>query len=451
MRWHQIGFYGFLHFGINTFTDKEWGYGDEDPAIFNPTAFDANQIAQVAREAGMRGLVLTAKHHDGFCLWPSQYTEHSVKNSPWRGGRGDVVKELSDACRRYGLLFGVYLSPWDRNRSDYGRPEYIQYYRQQLRELLTGYGEIFIVWLDGANGGDGYYGGARQTRRIDSLTYYDWPNTWQIIRDLMPMAVIFSDVGPDVRWVGNERGRAGEPCWATLTPQGAPGNTKADLNHGDRHGSQWLPAECDVSIRPGWFYHRSEDGRVKTPMQLFEIYLNSVGRGACLNLNVPPDTTGQIHPNDVLSLKGLRSILDQTFSFNIATKARVTASQVRGDQRGFGPENLFDSDISTYWSTDDQVRAAELILDFDLPVTFDIVAVQECILLGQRIDNFALEAWQGDDWHLLAKGTSIGHLRLVRVEPTTTTRFRFRVVDAAACPAIAELGLYASPYSRVSH
>jgi alpha-L-fucosidase len=446
MRWHQLEFYGFLHFGINTFTDKEWGYGDDDPGLFNPTAFDANQIAQVARQAGMRGLILTAKHHDGFCLWPSRYTEYSVKNSPWRGGKGDVVRELADACHRHGLLFGVYLSPWDRNHPEYGRPEYISYYRNQLVELLTGYGEIFIVWFDGANGGDGFYGGARQTRRIDRLTYYDWPNTWKIVRDLMPMAVMFSDVGPDVRWVGNEAGMAGEPCWSTLTAQGAPGSTTADLNHGDRHGTQWLPPECDVSIRPGWFYHPSQDGQVKTPRQLFEIYLSSVGRGACLNLNVPPDRTGRIHPNDQRSLLEFRKILDQTFKRNIAAEARLYASQIRGGQRLFGPENLFDSDISTYWCTDDNVTSAQIILDFDQPVTFDILEIREYVLLGQRIDAFAADAWIAEDWKTLATGTSIGNRRLLRFAPTTTKRFRLRIISAAACPVVTELGLYASPY-----
>jgi alpha-L-fucosidase len=256
LRWHEMEFYGFLHFTVNTFTDKEWGYGDEDEKVFNPTDFDADQIVSAARQAGMKGLILTAKHHDGFCLWPSQYTEHSVKNSPWKGGHGDVVKEVSTACRRHGLKFGVYLSPWDRNHKDYGRPEYITYYRNELRELLTNYGDIFTVWFDGANGGDGFYGGAREKRQIDNRTYYDWEHTWQIVRELMPGAVMFSDGGPDFRWVGNESGIAGDPCWETLNAAGRyPGGSSAHLNSGERPGTHWLPAECDVSIRPGWFYH----------------------------------------------------------------------------------------------------------------------------------------------------------------------------------------------------
>ncbi|MFH1265766.1 MAG: alpha-L-fucosidase, partial [Planctomycetota bacterium] len=262
LKWHALEFYGFVHFTINTFTDKEWGYGDESPALFNPTDFDADQIAGTAREAGMKGLILTCKHHDGFCLWPSKFTKHSVARSPWRDGKGDVVREISDACRKHGLQFGVYLSPWDRNHADYGRPAYVEYYRNQLRELLTNYGPIFEVWFDGANGGDGYYGGAREKRNIDRATYYGWDVTRQIVRDLQPDAMMFSDVGPDIRWVGNESGYAGDPCWATYTPHGlngqapCPGQTAyQEGENGHRNGQYWLPAEVDVSIRPGWFYH----------------------------------------------------------------------------------------------------------------------------------------------------------------------------------------------------
>ena len=333
LRWHEMEFYGFLHFTVNTFTDREWGNGDESEKVFLPTAFDAEQIVRTAREAGMKGLILTCKHHDGFCLWPSKWTEHCVKNSSWKDGKGDVVKEISDACRRQGLKFGVYLSPWDRNHKDYARPEYVTYYRNQLRELLTNYGELFTVWFDGANGGDGYYGGARETRRIDNRTYYDWKNTWQIVRELMPGAVMFSDAGPDFRWVGNESGFAGETCWATLDmskPGRYPGGSSNGLNSGERPGTAWLPAECDVSIRPGWFYHAKEDNRVKTPAQLLDIYYKSVGRGACLNLNIPPDRRGIIHENDIKSLREFRRILDATFAVNLAKEAQLTASNTRG-------------------------------------------------------------------------------------------------------------------------
>ncbi|MBN1418955.1 MAG: alpha-L-fucosidase [Planctomycetes bacterium] len=446
LRWHDMEFYGFLHFTVNTFTDKEWGYGDEDPKVFHPSAFDADQIARTAKEAGMRGLILTAKHHDGFCLWPSRYTEHSVKASAWRDGKGDVVREISEACRRQGLRFGVYLSPWDRNHEDYARPKYVTYYRNQLRELLSDYGEVFVAWFDGANGGDGYYGGARETRRIDNRVYYDWQNTWKIVREKMPGAVMFSDAGPDIRWVGNEAGIAGDPCWATLNAAGrVPGGSSAGLNSGERPGTHWIPAECDVSIRPGWFYHAREDARVKTPVQLLKIYYSSVGRGACLNLNIPPDRRGIIHENDVASLREFRRILDATFATDFAKGARIEASDVRGGAKAFAPENVTDGDRSTYWATGDGVVEAELVLRLEKPATFNVVSVREFLPLGQRVDAFALDRWEGGKWEEFAEGTSIGNRRLVRTAPVTTDRVRLRITKAAACPAISEVGLFAEP------
>jgi alpha-L-fucosidase len=446
LAWHEMEFYGFLHFTVNTFTDKEWGYGDESESVFNPTDFNADQIVLTAKEAGMKGLVLTCKHHDGFCLWPSKYTEHSVKNSPWKNGKGDVVREISDACRRHGIKFGVYLSPWDRNHKDYGRPEYVTYYRNQLRELLTQYGEIFIVWFDGANGGDGYYGGAREMRHIDNKVYYDWKNTWQIVRDLMPDAVMFSDVGPDVRWVGNERGIAGDPCWCTINVgDGVPGNTKANLNNGERPGTDWIPPECDVSIRPGWFYHPREDDKVKTPAQLLNIYYSSVGRGACLNLNIPPDRRGQIHDNDIASLREFRRILDAMFATNFAANAKVTASNIRGGAKEFAPENVLDGNRKTYWCTDDNVTTPELVFDLGRNVTFNVVDIREFLPLGQRVEAFALDQWQDGEWKEFARGTSIGNRRLIRGAPVTTDKVRLRITKAPVCPAISEFGLYAEP------
>jgi alpha-L-fucosidase len=446
LRWHDLEFYGFVHFTVNTFTDKEWGYGDEAETVFNPTAFDAGQIASVAKAAGMKGLILTAKHHDGFCLWPSKYTEHSVKNSPWQNGKGDVVRDLARACGRQGLKFGVYLSPWDRNHKSYAQPEYITYYRQQLRELLTNYGDIFTVWFDGANGGDGFYGGAREMRRIDASTYYDWETTRSLVRQLMPMAVMFSDAGPDVRWVGNERGIAGDPCWATLNIAGrSPGGKSDGLNSGERPGTDWIPAECDVSIRPGWFYHAKEDARVKTPEQLLDIYYKSVGRGACLNLNVPPDRRGQISTNDVCSLREFRRLLDATFARNLARSARLQATNVRGDSRKFAPQNLLDENRKTYWATDDNVTAPELVLEFPRPVTFNVVNLREYLPLGQRVEAFALDQWNDDRWTEFAKGTSIGNRRLIRGDALTTKKVRLRIIRAAACPALSEFGLFAEP------
>ena len=448
LAWHDLEFYGFVHFTVNTFTDREWGYGDEKPAVFNPTAFDADQIVRTARDAGMKGLILTAKHHDGFCLWPSQYTEHSVKNAPWKNGRGDVVRELGEACRRAGLKYGLYLSPWDRNHRDYARPEYLTYYRNQLRELLTNYGPLFTLWFDGANGGDGFYGGANEKRGIDNRSYYDWPNTWKMVRDLQPMASLFSDAGPDFRWVGNENGFAGETCWATLDmtkPNRYPGGGSAGLNSGERPGTQWLPAECDVSIRPGWFYHASEDAAVKSAAQLLDIYYRSVGRGACLNLNLPPDRRGVIHENDGQALREFRRLLDLTFAHNLARDARVTAGVARGGDRRFAAANAIDGDRATYWATDDAVTTPELVLEFPAPVTFNVVDLREHLPLGQRIEAFAVDAWRDGAWTEIAAGTSIGNRRLVRGARVTTAKVRLRITQAAVAPALAEFGLYAEP------
>lgn len=438
-------FYGFLHFTINTFTDKEWGYGDESPSLFNPTDFAADQIVSAAAAAGMKGLILTCKHHDGFCLWPSKYTEHSVKNSPWRNGRGDVVKEISTACRKHGLKFGVYLSPWDRNHKDYGRPEYLTYFRNQLRELLTSYGPVFEIFLDGANGGDGYYGGARETRKIDRDTYYDWPTTWNLVRKLQPDTCLFSDAGPDVRWVGNERGIAGDPSWSTLNKNDfAPGRAdEARLNRGDRPGSHWVPAECDVSIRPGWFYHPNEDSKVKSAATLVDLYYSSVGRGASFLLNLAPDRRGQIPDPDLNSLREFRRLIDATFKEDFAQGARVSASNSRGSR--FSPRHVIDRRRDTYWTTGDQTTTPELILDLGRERTFNVVRLREYLPLGQRVEAFAIDIRKDNEWQEFARGTSIGNCKLVRAQPVTASKVRLRIMQAPVCPAISEFALFAEP------
>jgi len=449
LKWHELEFYGFVHFTTNTFTDKEWGYGDESPELFHPSDFDASRIVGIAREAGMKGLILTCKHHDGFCLWPSQYTEHSVAASPWRDGKGDVVRELSDACRDGGIQFGVYLSPWDRNHAEYGKPAYVEYYRNQLRELLTNYGPIFEVWFDGANGGDGWYGGAKEKRTIDRSTYYGWEQTWQMVRELQPEAMMFSDVGPDIRWVGNESGYAGDPCWATYTPRGrdgkppCPGRTEyKDGENGTRNGEYWMPAEVDVSIRPGWFYHKKEDDKVRTPDNLMKLYFESVGRGASFLLNLPPDRRGRIHENDAASLLEFGRRLRDLFSTDLAQGAAASASNVRGNDERFEPSRALDGDRNTYWCTDDAVNTANMTLDLDKPVTFNVVSLREYLPLGLRVDDWALDQWDGTDWREFAKGTGIGNRRLLRGESITTNKVRLRIVKATACPAIAEVALY---------
>jgi alpha-L-fucosidase len=455
VRWHELETYAFLHFTTNTFTDKEWGFGDEQPSIFNPTAFDADKIITALKAAGMRGVILTAKHHDGFCLWPTKTTKHSVASSLWKNGQGDVVKEVADAARKQGLEFGVYLSPWDRNHPQYGQREYVQVYRAQLRELLTNYGPIFEVWHDGANGGDGYYGGARDKRTIDRRTYYDWPGTWSIVRKLQPNAVIFSDVGPDVRWVGNEKGAAGETSWATYQPVGedggapAPGFIKtADAPVGHRDGSQWIPAECDVSIRPGWFWHAAESSKVKTPAQLVDLYYQSVGRGCSLLLNVPPDRRGLLDDNDIASLARYGEMIAATFKTNLAADATLLPSNVRGGKTTaaagpFSARNLIDGDRSTYWATDDKVKTPELIIDFNGTKGFSVVRLRENIRLGQRVEAFGLDAWSNGEWREIATATSIGPSRLIRLPtPVVTNRLRLRITKSPVAPAISELGVY---------
>ena len=449
--WHELETTAFLHFTVNTFTGKEWGYGDEDPNIFQPAAFDADAIVGALAGAGLRGVILTCKHHDGFCLWPTKTTPHSVRSSSWRLGKGDVVRAVSDAARRHNLKFGIYVSPWDRNCVEYGRPEYIRIYRRQLTELLNEYGPVFEVWHDGANGGDGFYGGAREKRIIDKNTYYDWPGTWELVRSLQPDAVIFSDVGPDIRWVGNERGIAGDPCWATYDPVGAdggpasPGNVRQQESPtGHRHGRKWLPAECDVSIRPGWFWHENENSKVKTPAQLVDLYYQSVGRGANLLLNVPPNRDGLLQPEDLASLRGFGEFRRATFGHNLAARAKPSASNVRGNSRAYSPMNLFDGRNDTYWATDDSVLAGEVIVDLGHATSFNVIRIREAIRFGQRIDAIAVDRWNSGSWEPLASATSIGCRRLIRLErPTTAARLRLRVTQASASPVLTEFALFA--------
>jgi alpha-L-fucosidase len=447
LAWHELEFYAFVHFNMNTFTNMEWGYGNESPELFNPTELDTRQWARVCKAAGMKGIILTAKHHDGFCLWPSEYTEHSVKNSPWKNGKGDVVRELADACEEYGLKFGVYLSPWDRNHPDYGKPEYITYFRNQLRELLTNYDDVFEVWFDGANGGTGWYGGADEERRIDRQTYYDWENTYNIVRELQPMACLFSDAGPDVRWVGNEEGWAMKTNWAPIRrDEFYPGSPNyKELRTGHEDGTHWVPAEVDVSIRPGWYYHPSEDHKVKTLPHLLDIYYNSIGRNASFLLNFPVDTRGLIHENDVKQVMKLADAIKADFAENLAEGKEAKASNTRGNSRKYKGGNVTDGNPDTYWATDDGVIEASLEIGLGENTTVNRFLVQEDIRLGQRVKEFILEAFVDGSWEEIAHETTIGRKRILRFPDVTAEKLRFTVLDSKACPVISNIEVYKAP------
>jgi alpha-L-fucosidase len=445
LAWHELEFYAFVHFNMNTFTDMEWGFGNESPELFNPSELDCRQWARVCKDAGMKGIIITAKHHDGFCLWPSAYTEHSVKNSPWKNGEGDVVRELADACKEYGLKFGVYLSPWDRNHADYGKPEYLDYFRNQLRELLTNYGEVFEVWFDGANGGNGWYGGANETRKIDNKTYYDWENTWNIVRELQPNACMFSDAGPDIRWVGNEEGWARETNWCMLNKDSvAPGvvSNLEWLRSGHENGTHWLPAEVDVSIRPGWYYHKFEDHQVKTLPHLLDIYYHSIGRNASLLINFPVDTRGLIHEKDAEQILKLAEAIKSDFAVNLVEGKKVTSTNTRGNSKKYQAKNVIDNTPETYWATDDSVIKSSITIDFDTPTEFNRFLVQEDIRFGQRVKEFALEALVENEWKQIAAQTTIGRKRILRFPNVTASQLRLNIIDSKASPVISNIGVY---------
>jgi alpha-L-fucosidase len=445
LAWHEMEYYMFVHFTVNTFTDKEWGYGDEKESVFNPTALDCCQWAKVARDAGMKGIIITAKHHDGFCLWPSAFTEHSVKNSPWKEGKGDVLMELKQACNEYGLKLGVYLSPWDRNSAIYGTPEYLTYYRSQLKELLTNYGPIFEVWFDGANGGDGYYGGTREIRKIDNKTYYDWPNTHKIVRELQPGAVIFSDAGPDIRWVGNESGKGSLTNWCLLNRDSMyPGGDFAKiLGAGHEDGKYWVPAEVDVSIRPGWFYHQGQDSLVRSPENLMELYYSSVGRNSNLLLNVPPDRDGLLNEADVQSLMAFRELREQEFKDDIAKGKKVNATNTRGNI--YKASNVNDGNPETYWATNDHQTAADLIMNLGKETEVNRIVIQEYIRLGQRVQEYKAEAFSGGKWIPVIDGTTIGYKVIRKFPVITTSKIKVTIVKSKACPLISNIELYRAP------
>lgn len=418
MAWQRHEFIAFAHFGVNTFTDREWGDGQEDPALFNPTDFDARQWATVLKDAGIKLLILTAKHHDGFCLWPSKFTEHCVRNSPWRGGKGDVVREVVEALREQQIRVGLYLSPWDRNQPTYGdSPKYNEYFRNQLRELLTQYGAVDEVWFDGACG-EGPNGKKQE---------YDWPSYFALIRELQPKALIAIS-GPDIRWVGNESGVARENESSVVLRDGQP---------------VWYPAECDVSIRPGWFYHPAEDTKVKSLATLADIYFKSVGRNSVLLINIPPDRRGRIADPDAVRLRELGAFIRQLHATDFAAGAALSASSRRepaGHER-----HLADRRLDTAWSPAGDQTAGQVEVDLGQARTFNVARLQEDIAQGERVQAYRVEALEGDQWRTLTAGKVIGHQQLRRFPSVTAQRVRLVIEKASAPPALSEFGLHFNP------
>lgn len=445
MRWQEMEYYAFIHYSLNTYTDQSWGYGNESLELFDPDNLDCREWARVCKEAGMKGIIFTAKHHCGFCMWPSEYTEYSVKNTPWKDGKGDVVKELSEACKEYGLKFGVYLSPWDRNHAQYGTQEYITYFRNQLRELLTQYGPVFETWFDGAHGGTGYYGGADETRHIERKTYYQWKETFAMARELQPEIVIWNDGGDrgDLRWVGTEAGFVGETNWSQLNKEGDV--EWGMLHYGLEGGDSWVSAEVNTSIRPEWFYHPSEDMKVKTVPQLMETWYNSVGRNATLLLNIPIMPDGSIHPTDVQRLQEFAQAREDAFAHNLAAKVKAESEESRGGSRRFSASKAVDGKADTYWATDDDVLTGSIVMDFGKETSFNRFLAQEYIRSGQRVCSFIIECMKDGEWKKIQDATTIGYKRILCF-PTVTSRYlRFTVTDSRACPMISNIEVYRVP------
>ena len=429
LRWQKMEMYAFIHYSLNTYTDQEWGFGNEDPKLFNPSSLDCRQWARVCKQAGMRGIIFTAKHHCGFCMWPSAYTEYSVKNSPWKDGKSDVVRELAEACREEGLEFAVYLSPWDRNHPEYGRPAYITYFRNQLRELLTNYGDIFEVWFDGANGGDGWYGGANETRKIDRTTYYEWPETYRMIRELQPKCLIWNDGSDrgDLRWVGTEAGNVGETNWSLLYHDGDVPYQM--LHYGVEDGDVWCPGETNTSIRPGWFYHEAENEHVKSLSKLMDTYYKSVGRNSTLLLNFPIAPNGRIHPNDSLRGIAFAKMIDTVFKENLIENGKLKVEK------------------------DEKLQSSIFNIQWEKPVAFNRFLAEEDIAQGQRVRKFSLEAEVGGEWKplkdaLVDEGdglTTIGHRRIICFPTVKATKLRFTILDTKCEPIIKRLGVFLAP------
>jgi len=433
LAWQDMEFYLFMHFGPNTFTDLEWGHGNEKEEVFNPTNLDCEQWCRIAKASGAKGIIITAKHHDGFCLWPSKFSKHTVRESKWKDGKGDVLKELSEACAKYGLKFGVYISPWDRNHPDYGTEKYNDVFVNMMKELFTNYGPIWELWWDGANGE-----GPNGKRQV-----YDWKRFEQTVRKLSPNTVVFSDIGPDIRWVGNEAGFAGKTNWNTLDTagftRGAGAPPQDTLNAGNVNGKNWIPAECDVSIRPGWFYHKAEDSKVKTPEELFELYLKSVGRGANLLLNVPPDGRGLITEYDSASLVGFKKLKEANFKINIARKGKT--SFIYHDSKGDAIEindNKNTTHVGIFNSYDNGIW-----IQFEEDERINCIVLNESLYTGQHAIGFRLFLMNKNKESVqMIEGTTIGKKRIITFPAMTVNRIILKIIDQKGETLINEIEAY---------
>ena len=457
LTYEKMEFFCFIHFTVNTFTGSEWGDGKEDLSIFNPTELDARQWVKTAKDAGMKGLILTCKHHDGFCLWPSKYTEHSIKNSPYKNGKGDIVREVSEACKEFGLKFGVYISPWDRNNSSYGKgKEYDDYYVNQLTELLTEYGELYTIWLDGACG-EGANG---------KIQKYDWNRYYKVMRELQPNAVI-SISGPDVRWCGNEAGEVRESEWSVVAKDMTDPSITAELSqHEDNEefrdrpldetqsdlGSRerlknekelvWYPAETDVSIRPGWFYHEEEDDKVRSFENLKDIYLKSVGGNTTLLLNIPPMKNGKIHEKDMAILKRLGEFINDTFKDNLLKNALITTVPEH-DCRGNSPDMMRTDDYNTYFMNKEGENKLLIEIKFDECKKLNYLVLKEAITFSQRVEKF--NVYFNDESGNKIKifeGTTIGYKRIIDLKGNKTDNLTIEIEDSRVAPVMSFVGVY---------
>ena len=427
LEWQQLETYAFIHFGLNTFNDMEWGYGNSQSYTFNPTSIDCEQWVLTLKAAGMKGVIFTAKHHDGFCLWPTETTDYSIKNTYYKDGQGDLVRELSEACKKHDMKFGIYVSPWDRHQTEYGYQGYVDIYHKQIEELTSNYGELFEFWFDGANGGTGWYGGADEMRSIVAEKYYNYEKAREIVWSHSPNAAIFGGTVPTLRWVGNEKGFAEPTQWCMYKTDFQSLNDEKCLVRGFKDGDAWLPAEVDVSIRPGWFYHASEDNQVRTVEQLMDLYFNSVGHNANLLLNFPVNQEGRIPSIDSANAVNWYQKLQKDFSNNLLKGSKVTASNTRSWR--FDPKYVTDEDYTTYWATEDGVTRAELIFDFPEKTSLNRLLLQEYVPLGQNVESFCLDYYANGKWlpiEVDEPTTTIGYKRLVRFQTINAEKLRIR-------------------------